>query len=230
MFMERQGTFSRSVGDFLYKVYAWMGIALGLTAVTAVSVASSPSLFRAFIGNKFAFYGIIIAQIAIVFGVSFRLHALQFSTAAMLLAIYSVLVGITTSVIFAVFQLPSIAQIFIASAAMFVTMALYGYYTKADLSSFGSIMTMGLIGLVVASVINLFWANSTFEYVISFFGVIIFTALTAYDSYRIKQLAWELHSSEEERKKVALIGALMLYLDFINLFMYMLQFLGKRRD
>jgi FtsH-binding integral membrane protein len=171
----------------------------------------------------------MFAQLGVVLTLSAALGKIKSGTATALFVLYSVLTGVTFSTLFVVFQLGSLALTFAVTAGMFGVMALYGYFTKSDLSGMGNIMLMGLIGLILASVINIFWQNSMFEMVISGIGVVIFTILTAVDVQRIKALSFEIVDQETSRK-MAIMGALTLYLDFINLFLMLLNFLGRKRD
>lgn len=222
-------TVTRSVASFMYKVYAWMSFGLAITAISAYGVYSIPELFRALVLNRFMFFVLIIAQLGLVIALSSAFQKLSYTVNMLLFAAYSALLGVTLSVIFAVYHLGSIYQVFAITVFMFGFMAIYGYYTKSDLTAVGQIMFMGLIGLIIASLINLFLGNPVMDYVISFFGVLIFTALTAYDVQKIKFLGDNFLVSGEDDRKVALMCALTLYLDFVNLFLYLLRFLGKKK-
>lgn len=222
-------TITRSVASFMHKVYAWMAAGLTITAVTSYFVYSNPALFSAIVLNKFVFFALIIAQIGLVFYVSSAFQRLSYAANALLFSLYAFLLGLTLSVIFAVYQLGSIYQIFGITVAMFGFMAIFGYYTKSDLTEFGKIMIMGVFGLIIAGLVNLFLQNSTFDYVLSFIGILIFTGLTAYDVQKIKVLGNNLINKGEDERKIALICALTLYLDFVNLFLYLLRFLGKKK-
>jgi uncharacterized protein len=220
---------TRSVASFMYKVYAWMSLGLAITAVTAYGVYSTPELFRAIVTNRFVFFGLLIAQLGIVFYISSAFQKLSYATNILLFSLYSGLLGVTLSVIFAVYQIGSIYQIFGITVAMFGFMAIYGYYTKSDLTSVGQVMFMGLIGIIIAGIVNMFLRNTMLDYVISFIGILVFTALTAYDVQRIRVLGSVLLNKGEEERKIALMCALTLYLDFINLFLHLLNFLGKKK-
>jgi uncharacterized protein len=220
---------TRSVASFMYKVYAWMSLGLAITAATAYGVYSTPELFRALVLNRFVFFVLILAQLGLVIAISSAFQKFSYAVNTLLFMLYSSLLGVTLSVIFAVYQLSSIYQVFGITVAMFGFMAIYGYYTKADLTSVGQIMFMGLIGLIVASLINMFLRNQAMDYVISFIGILVFTGLTAYDVQKIKLIGQNFLSRGEHEGKVALICALTLYLDFVNLFLYLLRFLGKRK-
>lgn len=208
------------------QVYAWMAAGLTLTALFALATVSSPALLKTIVGNKFVFYGLMIGELALVFILSGALHRLSASVATLLFLGYSALNGLTLSVIFLVYTADSIATTFAITAAMFGAMSLYGYLTKRDLTSWGSFLFMGLIGVVIASLVNLFLRSDAVSWVVSAIGVIVFTGLTAYDTWKIKEMA----TIETQTRKYAIIGALTLYLDFINLFLMLLRLLGGRRD
>lgn len=222
-------TITRSVASFMHKVYAWMSLGLAITAVTAYGVYSTPELFRAIVTNRFVFFGLLLGQLGLVFYISSAFQKLSYATNVLLFSLYSALLGVTLSVIFAVYQIGSIYQIFAITVAMFGFMAVYGYYTKSDLTSVGQVMFMGLIGIIIAGIVNIFLHSPMMNYVISFIGILVFTGLTAYDVQRIKLLGSELLNRGEEERKIALVCALSLYLDFINLFLHLLNFLGKKK-
>ncbi|KGL48340.1 Bax inhibitor-1/YccA family protein [Porphyromonas gulae] len=210
-------------------VFTWMFGALGITALTAMLVAKS-SLIYTMIMNPGLLWGLIIAELALVFILSARIGKMSFFTASLLFTIYSILNGVTLSSIFIVYTMTSIAATFFITAGMFGAMALWGYFTKKDLSKWGSIFFMLLIGLILATVVNLFLRSNPMGFIISILGVIIFTGLTAFDVNKIKQMLAQMQGFEEGdvARKVALMGALTLYLDFINLFLYLLRFFGRR--
>ncbi|KGL54332.1 membrane protein [Porphyromonas gulae] len=210
-------------------VFTWMFGALGITALTAMLVAKS-SLIYTMIMNPGLLWGLIIAELALVFILSARIGKMSFFTASLLFTIYSILNGVTLSSIFIVYTMTSIAATFFITAGMFGAMALWGYFTKKDLSKWGSIFFMLLIGLILATVVNLFLRSNAMGFIISILGVIIFTGLTAFDVNKIKQMLAQMQGFEEGdvARKVALMGALTLYLDFINLFLYLLRFFGRR--
>ena len=220
----------RSASSFMYKVYAWMTGALALTAATAYAVFSNHSLFVSIMTNKILFFGLLIGQVALVMAMSFLINRINFATAALMFVTYSALLGVTLSVIFQVYTMSSIYMVFGITAGTFGVMALYGYFTKCDLTSIGNLFVMALFGMIIASFVNVFVGSSTFDLVLSFLGVLIFTGLTAYDSQRIKYMGQSLEYHDAAANKLALIGALTLYLDFINLFLYLLRLLGKRRE
>jgi uncharacterized protein len=208
------------------QVYAWMGCGLALTAIVALITVSSPELLQAIVGNRLVFYGLMIGELALVFTLSGAINRMSAGVATMLFIGYSALNGLTLSVIFLVYTADSIASTFAVSAAMFGAMSVYGYTTKKDLTSWGNFLFMGLIGIVIASLVNLFMRNDAASWVISAIGVIVFTGLTAYDTWKIKAMAAE----GAEGRKPAILGALTLYLDFINLFLMLLRLMGGRRD
>ncbi len=216
------------VGAFLTKVYGWMSGGLLITAMTAFAVASSPALIEALILNRLAFWGLIIAQLGLVFYLSARVEKVAPTTAAGLFLLYSALTGVTSSVILLMYTAASITSTFIITAGMFGTMAVFGSVTKRNLAGWGQFLFMGLIGLILASVVGLFWQNDAMQFVISLVGVLIFTGLTAYDAQRLKQMAVALPDGRVGA--YAVVGALSLYLDFINLFFFLLRFTGSRRD
>ncbi len=216
------------VGAFLTKVYGWMSGGLLITAITAFAVASSPALIEALILNRLAFWGLIIAQLGLVFYLSARVEKVAPTTAAGLFLLYSALTGVTSSVILLMYTAASITSTFIITAGMFGTMAVFGSVTKRSLAGWGQFLFMGLIGLILASVVGLFWQNDAMQFVISLVGVLIFTGLTAYDAQRLKQMAVALPDGRVGA--YAVVGALSLYLDFINLFFFLLRLTGSRRD
>lgn len=216
------------VTAFLSKVYGWMFLGLLITAGTAVAVASSQFLIETFILNRILFWGLLLAELGLVFYLSARVDKIAPGTAAGLFMLYSALTGITSSVILLVYTGASIASTFVITAAMFGTLALFGTFTKRSLAGVGQFMFMGLIGLILASIIGLFWQNSALHFVISVVGVLVFTGLTAWDAQRLKEMAVALPDGRVG--SYAVVGALSLYLDFINLFFFLLRFMGGRRD
>lgn len=211
------------------KVYTWMALALAITGMTAYYVATNEMLFYTIIANKLLFYGLLIAEFGLVLGVSAAIDRLSLLTATVLFILYSVINGATMSVIFLAYTASSIATVFFITAGTFGTMALIGYTTKADLSSMGRLLFMGLIGLVIATVVNMFLRNDALMMILSYIGVIIFIGLTAWDTQKIKQMLMLAPDAGEAAQKMALMGALTLYLDFVNLFIYLLRIFGKRR-
>jgi FtsH-binding integral membrane protein len=216
--------------NFIYKVYAWMSAALAITAGTAYYVASSPALFQMLMGNSAVMIGLIIAQFALVLVLSFLLMRMNFITALASFIVYSVLVGITLSAIFYVYTAGSIYVTFAVTAGTFGVMCVYGYFTKSDLTSIGNLALMALIGMIIGSLVNMFLRSAAFDYVLALIGVVVFTLLTAYDMQKIKQLGQTMVAERETMNKVAILGALTLYLDFLNLFLSLLRIMGNRRD
>jgi len=217
---------------FLAKVFNWMAIGLGLTGLMAFVTVNSPAMQQLIFGNKMMFYGLMFAEIGMVLYLSARLQHISSQAATGLFLLYSALNGVTLSAILMIYTMSSVAATFFITAGMFGSMAVYGLVTKRDLSGMGSFMFMGLIGMVIASVVNIFLGSSMISWVVSCLGVIIFTGLTAYDVQKITQMgaAGIMDQGESAIQKVAIMGALTLYLDFINLFLSLLQFFGNRRD
>lgn len=221
---------TESIRNFLYKVYGWMATGLALTAGTAYYVFSNQSLFQYLFGHPFILILLIIGQFAAVIALSAFVQRLDLPTAIGIFLGYSLLTGITLSSVFLLYRIEAIYLSFGITSAMFATMALYGYFTKSDLTSVGSIARMGLFGIIIAMLVNMFLRSAEFDYIISLIGVGIFTLLIAYDSQKIKQLGHMLLGQGEMLDKVALLGALTLYLDFINLFLFLLRIIGGRRE
>ena len=215
---------------FLAKVFNWMAMGLCLTGLIAYFTASS-GLARAIVASPL-FFILIIAELGMVFYLSARISKIQAATASGLFIGYSVLNGLTLSAVFLAYTSSSIAGTFLITAGMFGAMAIYGLATKRDLSGLGSFLFMGLVGIIIASVVNIFLQSSGMSWMISFLGVFIFTGLPAYDVQKIKNMGEEgiLSQGEEAIKKGAVMGALALYLDFINLFLMLLRFFGGSRD
>ncbi|HKZ03501.1 MAG TPA: Bax inhibitor-1/YccA family protein [Pyrinomonadaceae bacterium] len=216
------------VTAFLSKVYGWMFAGLLVTSGTAFAVASSPALIETLILNRLVFWGIVIAQLGLVFYLSARVEKVAPMTAAGLFVLYSALVGVTSSVVLLAFTGASIASTFVITAGMFGAMAAFGSVTKRSLAGMGQFMFMGLIGLILASIVGLFWQSDALQFVIGVVGVVVFTGLTAWDAQRLKQMAVSLPDGQVG--SFAVVGALSLYLDFINLFFFLLRFMGGRRD
>lgn len=209
------------------KVYLWMSMALATTAMAAYLVASTPALINMLLANRFAFFILLFAELGLVIFISARINKLSFNTALGLFILYSVLNGVTLSVIFLLYTAASLTSTFLVTAGTFAVMSIYGYVTKRNLTSMGNIAMMLLIGVVIASVVNLFMNSSTLYWIVTYVGVLVFVGLTAYDTQKIKRLA-TMEDSEQTRK-LAIVGALTLYLDFINLFLLMLRLLGGRK-
>ena len=217
---------------FLAKVFNWMAIGLGITGLLAFLVANSPAALEIFIVNPIMRWGIILGELGLVFYLSARIQKISAATATSLFLIYSALNGITLSVILLIYTATSVTATFFITAGMFAAMAVYGLVTKRDLSGLGSFMFMGLIGMIIASVVNIFLQSSMMAWIVSGVGVLVFTGLTAYDVQKITQIGASgiMQEGEVAIRKGAIIGALALYLDFINLFISLLHFLGVSRD
>ena len=213
------------------KVYVWMTLALVITGFTAYAVANSPGIMTAIIANRMLMWGLLIGEFALVWYVSARIDRLSLVSATMLFVIYSVLNGATLSIIFMAYTMSSIASVFFITAGTFAAMSLVGYFTKKDLSGLGRILFMALIGLIIATLVNVFLIKSGgFSLIVSYVGVLIFVGLTAYDTQKIKNMLVEADDVSAEAQKIALMGALALYLDFINLFLYLLRIFGSSRE
>jgi FtsH-binding integral membrane protein len=216
------------VGAFLSAVYGWMCAGLGITAATAWFVAGSPTLMRAIAVNRVLFWGLMIAQLGIVIVLSARVQKLAASTASLLFIAYSALTGVTMSFVLLAYTGESVATTFLVTSGMFGAMAAYGTFTRRSLAGLGQFLFMGLIGVVLASIVGMFWQSDGLQFVLSFIGVIVFTGLTAYDAQRLKEMAAVTPAGQIG--SYAIVGALALYLDFINLFLFLLRFTGGRRD
>lgn len=212
------------------KVFVWMTLALAITGLTAYGVATSPAILSLIFSSKVTFFGLIIAEFALVFAISGAINRLSLSTATMLFILYSVINGATLSSIFFAFSVATISKVFFITAGTFGAMALVGYTTKTDLTSMGKLLFMALLGIIIASVVNMFVASSGLDLILSYVGVLVFVGLTAYDTQKIKQMCQAAPDAGESAQKLALIGALSLYLDFINLFLYLLRIFGNNRD
>jgi len=227
---ERDLQASLAFPALMRKVYLWMTLALVITAITAYGVATSPAAIQFILGNRIVFFGLIIAEFALVFAVGGMINRLSITTATLLFTLYSVVNGATLSVVLLAYTQESVTQVFFITAGTFAAMSAVGYLTKRDLSSVGRILFMALIGLIIATVVNIFWKNSGFMAILNYLGVLIFVGLTAYDTQKIKNMLLTAEDGGEVGQKMALLGALTLYLDFINLFLYLLRILGKARD
>jgi FtsH-binding integral membrane protein len=216
------------VTTFLRAVYGWMGAGLAITALSASMIASSPALVAAIATNRILFWGLMLAQLGLVIVLSARVQQLAASTAALLFVAYSALTGVTMAFVLLAYTGESVATTFIVTAGMFGAMALYGTTTSRSLAGVGQFLFMGLIGIVLASVVGMFWHSDALQFVIAFIGVIVFTGLAAYDAQRLRAMALALPSGGA--RSYAIVGALSLYLDFINLFLMLLRFTGNRRD
>ncbi len=214
------------VSAFLWKVYGWMAVGLGLTAVVAFAVAGSPEILRTLVGNRLVFFGLVIAELGLVFYLSARADRMAPGTAAGLFTLYSALNGVTLSVVLLAYTGESVTTTFVVTAGMFGALALFGSTTKRSLAGAGQFFMMGLVGLILASIVGVFWHSDALQFLISVVGVIVFTGLTAWDAQRLKQMALALPAGQAGA--YAIVGALSLYLDFINLFLMLLRFTGRR--
>ena len=212
------------------KVFVWMTLAFAITALTAYGVATSPAMLSVLFGTRFAFLGLIIAEFALVFAISGAINRLSLPTATLLFILYSVVNGATLSTVSLAFSTTVVVKTFLVTAGTFGVMALVGYTTKTDLTSLGKLVFMALLGIIIASLVNMFVRSSGFDLIISYVGVLIFVGLTAYDTQKIKQMCQMAPDAGESAQKLALIGALQLYLDFINLFLYLIRIFGNNKD
>ncbi len=224
-------SYERSAQLSLFRqVYLWMAMALVITGFMAMLVAESPMLLSLIFSSKLTFFGLIIAELALVWYLSARIDRISFTTATLMFIIYSLLNGAMLSSVFLLYTASSIASTFFITAGTFGVMCVYGYLTKRDLTSLGNLCLMAVIGLIIAGLVNLFLQSSLMSLIVSGIGVLVFVGLTAYDSQKIKRmLLQEGLEVNDSTRKIALLGSLTLYLDFINLFLYLLRFLGDRR-
>lgn len=225
-----EGTLSAAFPALMRKVYVWMTLALAITGICAYGTATSPHLLELIYGSKMAIWLLIIAELGLVFYTTARIDKLSLSTATGLFILYSALNGVTLSSIFIVYSMSIIAKVFFITAGTFAATAFYGYTTKKDLSKLGGILFMALIGLIIATLVNLFLGSTMFDLILSYVGVAIFVGLTAWDSQKIKEMLALQPDAGEASQKIALMGALSLYLDFINLFLYLLRIFGRNNN
>ena len=216
------------VTAFLRRVYGWMCFGLAITALVAYGVMGTPGLAPALVANHLVFVGLFVVQIGLVFYLSARVDRIAPGTAALLFVIYAALTGVTFSVLLLAYTGASIATTFVVTAGMFGALAAFGTTTRRSLAGAGQFFFMGLVGLILASIVGMFWNNDALQFLISVVGVIVFTGLTAWDAQRLKQMAVAIPG--ERAGAYAVVGALTLYLNFINLFLFLLRFLGGRRD
>ena len=214
--------------SFIVKVYGWMTLALVITGLVAVATAMNPDFMEAIAGSG-AFLFIVIAQLVVVIVLSAVVQKLSPGVATGLFILYSALTGLTFSMLFAIYTATSIGQVFIITAGTFGLVSAYGYITRRDLTSIGNLAFMALIGLILASLVNIFLASSMLDFILSILGVIIFVGLIAFDTQRIKRMAMSIGEDGAVQRKAAVVGALALYLDFINLFLRLLNLFGRRR-
>ena len=230
MIEEKEGMVSLAFPALMRKVYLWMTLALVITGFTSFGIASNPGIAYAIVTNRLLFWGLVIAEFGLVIGISGAINKLSAVTATLLFVLYSIVNGATLSVIFMAYTMSSIASVFFITAGLFGVMAFIGYTTKTDLTSIGKILFMALIGIILATIVNLFVGSSMLNMIVSYIGVVIFTGLTAYDSQKIKNMLYNADSMDEGMQKIALLGSLTLYLDFINLFLMLLRIFGGNRD
>ncbi len=214
----------------LQQIYAWMAGGLALTGFVAWYVAQSDTLLNLVFGNQAVFFGLIILELGLVFGLSWGLTRMTATMATGAFLLYAAVNGITMAFIFLAYTNESIASTFLVTGGTFAAISMYGYTTKRDLTSWGTYLFMGLIGLILASVVNIFLQSNALGWIVTYAGVLIFVGLTAYDTQKIKEMSARIDARDSETfQKMAIMGALRLYLDFINLFLYLLRILGKRR-
>lgn len=223
---------SVGVNRFMNQVYGWMAVGLVLTAIVSWYTAQSPAMLNFIFSSQLTFFGLIVVQLGLVVAISGFINRLSTGAATALFMVYSILTGITLSSIFLVYTTGSIVSTFLVAAGMFAALSIYGYSTRRDLSGLGRFLFMGLIGIVLASLINLFFKNEAVTWAITYIGVFVFAGLTAYDTQKLKNMGQELtsHGDENLVKKYAVVGALTLYLDFINLFLMLLKIMGSRNN
>ena len=214
---------------FFVRVYGWMSMALIITGLVAFRTASSPEIISFIFGQRFVFYGLLILELLLVGYLVTAIQKMSAMTATIVFVLYSILNGVTLSAIFFVFTADSISNVFFITAGTFAAMSAYGYFTKKDLTKLGSILIMALIGLIIASVVNIFLNSEMLYWISSYIGVLIFVGLIAYDTQKLKKLNVVGNEGTDDDKKEAIVGALTLYLDFINLFLFLLRIFGRRR-
>ena len=214
---------------YMTKVYNWMALALFVTGIVAYITATTPQMINSIISSKLLFYGLILGELGLVVYLTARIHKMSQTTAIASFLIYSVLNGLTMSVIFLVYTTSSISTTFFVTAGTFAAMSFYGYTTKKDLTSIGNMAFMALIGIIIASIVNFFLKSEMMYWIITYLGVAIFVGLTAYDTQKLKEIGSRGFSDQENMEKMAVLGALTLYLDFINLFLFLLRILGDRK-
>lgn len=217
------------VNTLMYKVYGWMFAGLAISAITAYYTATNAMLTKFVYGNPFVIFILIFVELFLVIGLVAAIQKMSSGTALLMFLVYSALNGLTLSSIFFVYDIGAIALAFVCASAMFGAMSIYGYFTKRDLTSWGPLLFMSLIGILVAMLINIFLRNSAVDYAISIVGVLVFTGLAAYDNQKIKQMLSSSNADEQTLDKMAIISALNLYLDFINLFLMLLRIFSRSR-
>ncbi len=223
---EMQAELQRS---FLMRVYAWMTFGLFVTAGAALATLTIPGILDLLVSNSFVFIGLIVAELAVVIVLSAAIGKLSPAIAGLLFTGYAALTGITLSILMLVYTTSSIAVTFGVTAATFGIMTVFGYTTQRDLTKLGSLLIMGLVGLILASIVNMFLANSAIYWITTFIGILIFVGLVAYDTQKLKRMSLSLGEDGQVAQKASIVGALALYLDFINLFLLLIRLLGRRR-
>lgn len=227
---DRELEMSTAFPVLMRKVYLWMTMALAITGITAYYVAHNETLLMAIYTNQVLFWGLVIAEFGLVIGLSAAINKLSLTVATLMFVLYSLINGATMSFIFLAYTASSVTNVFFITAGTFAAMAAFGYFTKADLTSLGKILMMALIGVIIATIVNIFTKSEGLTVILNYVGVLVFVGLTAYDSQKIKRMLLMAPDAGESAQKLALLGALSLYLDFINLFLYLLRILGSRRE
>jgi FtsH-binding integral membrane protein len=232
--MNQDATFSNdqaivAVNSYLPKVYLWMAIGLALTAISSLLTLSVPALQQLVFGSRMTYLVLIFAELGLVMALSAMINRISASTATMMFLVYSLLNGVTFAAIFAIYTSSSIFSTFLVTAGTFGAMSLYGYATKRDLTGIGNFLMMGLFGIIIASVVNMFMHSAMITWMVSYLGVFIFVGLTAYDTQKLKRIGAAGFATGEHQRKATIMGALTLYLDFINLFLMLLRIMGNRR-
>ncbi|UKK51636.1 Bax inhibitor-1/YccA family protein [Prevotella sp. E13-17] len=225
---QREWNSSLAFSALMRKVYVWMSLALVITALAAYGVATNPVMTEILLSNPVLMWGIVGAELLLVIGLGAGVNKMSLTVATTLFIVYSILNGVMLSSIFFIYSLGSITTVFLITASTFGVMSLYGYVTQKDLTSWGRLLMMALIGLIIATIVNVFVASPGLTLIASYVGVLVFVGLTAYDTQRIKQMFLTAPDAGEHMQKYALLGALNLYLDFVNLFLYLLRIFGKR--
>ena len=228
MIYEQEGKVSLAFPALMRKVYVWMTLALVITGITAYIVSHNESILMTLYSTPALMWGMVIGELVLVFVISGMIQRLSLTVATLLFVLYSAVNGVTLAPILMIYTGASVAKVFFITAGTFAAMAFFGYTTKKDLSSMGKLLFMALIGLIIATIVNLFMKSSGLEMILSYAGVIIFVGLTAWDTQKIKNMLATCPEPTEEAQKIALLGSLSLYLDFINLFIYLLRIFGSR--
>jgi uncharacterized protein len=220
-----------AVNAFMRGVYGWMSLGLFMTAAASLFTVKTPAVMQAVFGNQILLIGLIIVELGLVVGLSAAINRLSAGTATLLFLAYSALNGVTLSVIFVTYSQAAILKAFFVSGGMFGAMSVYGLVTKKDLTSFGSFFFMGLIGIIIASIVNMFIKSAAMDFVISCVGVLVFLGLTAFDTQKLKVMGQMAPADDATAvRRGTILGALTLYLDFINLFLMLLRLFGSNRD